>query len=262
MTQDERRMYLIQKLLSERKGYSNIKIPDDTDAKKTLLRSLMNVRMAMDTDDELLAVQDEYLREEIVNKGIVTIQNMDEVLDDIYIWRGDITRVKADAIVNAANSGMTGCYVPNHNCIDNCIHTYAGMELRNYCADMIRRQGHEEATGEAKITSAYNLPCNYIIHTVGPIVQGRLKSEHEELLKKCYESCLLLAQDNHINSIAFCCISTGVFGFPNERASKIAVNTVMKYKRRTKSKMKVIFNVFKEEDEKLYRREFERQITR
>ena len=255
-------MYLIQRLLNEKKEYSNIKIPDSIDAKKTLLRSLMNVRMAMDTDDELLEVQDEYLREEIVNKGIVTLQNMEEVLNDIYIWRGDITRIKADAIVNAANSGMTGCYVPNHNCIDNCIHTYAGMELRSYCADMMRRQGHEEATGEARITPAYNLPCNYIIHTVGPIVQGRLKNEHEELLKKCYESCLLLAQDNDINSIAFCCISTGVFGFPNDRASKIAVNTVMEYKRRTKSKMKVIFNVFKEEDEELYRREFERQITR
>ncbi len=168
------------------------------------------------------------------------------------MWKGDITRLQVGAIVNAANSGMTGCYRPCHNCIDNCIHTYAGIQLRNYCNDMMRKQGYEEPTGQAKITPAFNLPCDYVIHTVGPIVQGGLTEKHEELLKSCYRSCLELAEENGIESIAFCCISTGVFLFPNRRAAGLAVQTVKQYKERTNTKIKVIFNVFKDKDEQIY----------
>ena len=179
---------------------------------------------------------------------------MEELSPEIYLWKGDITRLQVGAIVNAANSGMTGCYQPCHNCIDNCIHTYAGIELRNYCNDIMQRQGYAEPTGQAKITPAFNLPCDYVIHTVGPIVRGKLTAEHERLLMSCYEACLRIAEENNVESIAFCCISTGVFMFPNERAAELAVQTVKQYKDRTKSKIKVIFNVFKEEDERIYRR--------
>ena len=181
------------------------------------------------------------------------MEDIREVQPDLSIWKGDITRLKVGAIVNAANSGMTGCYQPCHNCIDNCIHTYAGIQLRNYCNDMMIKQRHEEPTGHAKITPAFNLPCDHVIHTVGPIVQGRLTKGHERLLISCYESCLRIADENEVKSIAFCCISTGVFMFPNKRAAELAVQTVKQYKEKTKSKIKVIFNVFKEEDERLYK---------
>ena len=204
-------------------------------------------------DHAFLQIQDAYLSEENKKKGIVTLADMEEVQPDLYIWRGDITRLGVGAIVNAANSGMTGCYQPCHNCIDNCIHTYAGIQLRNYCNDMMAKQGHEEPTGQAKITPAFNLPCDYVIHTVGPIVQGKLTKQHEYLLISCYESCLGIADANEVNSIAFCCISTGVFMFPNKKAAELAVQTVKQYKEKTKSKIKVIFNVFKEEDERLYK---------
>ena len=172
---------------------------------------------------------------------------------EIYLWRGDITRLACGAIVNAANSGMTGCYQPCHNCIDNCIHTYAGIQLRNYCSDLMEKQGHEEPTGTAKITPAFNLPCEYVIHTVGPIVQGQLTQRQCLQLASCYRSCLELADRKQIRSIAFCCISTGVFLFPNEEAAQIAVKTVKDYKAETGSKIEVIFNVYKELDEQIYR---------
>lgn len=252
MDQKDRRRYLIERLLREQPKYDKIQIPDRDSEQKKLLRSLMNVRMPGGIDDIFLQVQDSYLSEEAEKKGIVTLADMDEIHPDIYLWKGDITRIKAGAIVNAANSGMTGCYQPCHNCIDNCIHTYAGIQLRNYCNDMMRKQGYQEPAGQAKITPSFNLPCDYVIHTVGPMVQGNLTEEHERLLRSCYESCLRIAEGHDVNSIAFCCISTGVFGFPNERAAQIAVETVKKYKAETKSKMKVVFNVFKEEDERLY----------
>ena len=170
----------------------------------------------------------------------------------LIIVRNDITKMKVDAIVNAANSGMTGCYQPWHNCIDNCIHTYAGVQLRLKCAEIMERQGFEEPTGQAKITPAYNLPCDYVIHTVGPIVQGKLTRQHCKLLESCYRSCLTLADENQVPSIAFCCISTGVFMFPNDKAAEIAVRTVQEYKAETGSKIEVIFNVFKEQDERIY----------
>ena len=253
MNQNDRRRYLIEGLLKEQPEYTNMKIPPETTRQKVLLRSLMNIRMPGEMDHAFLQIQDAYLSEENKKKGIVTLADMEEVQPDLYIWKGDITRLGVGAIVNAANSGMTGCYQPCHNCIDNCIHTYAGIQLRNYCNNMMIKQRHEEPTGQAKITPAFNLPCDYVIHTVGPIVQGKLKKEHERLLISCYESCLRIADENEVKSIAFCCISTGVFMFPNKRAAELAVQTVKQYKEKTKSKIKVIFNVFKEEDERLYK---------
>lgn len=253
MNQNDRRRYLIEGLLKEQPEYTNMKIPPETTRQKVLLRSLMNIRMPGEMDHAFLQIQDAYLSEENKKKGIVTLADMEKVQPDLYIWRGDITRLGVGAIVNAANSGMTGCYQPCHNCIDNCIHTYAGIQLRNYCNDMMAKQGHEEPTGRAKITPAFNLPCDYVIHTVGPIVQGKLTKQHEHLLISCYESCLRIADANEVNSIAFCCISTGVFMFPNKKAAELAVQIVKQYKEKTKSKIKVIFNVFKEEDERLYK---------
>ena len=252
MSQEERRKWLIQRLLEESPYYRNYRIPEEEQEQKVLLRSLMNVRMPGEIDQEFLAVQDAYLQQVNREKGIVTLDEMQEVQSDLYIWQGDITRLQTGAIVNAANSGMTGCYQPCHNCIDNCIHTYAGIQLRNYCNDLMQKQGKEEPTGQAKITPAFNLPCDYVIHTVGPIVEGFLRKKHEELLASCYRSCLKIADENRVQSIAFCCISTGVFLFPNRKAAEIAVKTVKKYKEDTKSPIKVIFNVFKEEDLEIY----------
>ena len=254
MKQTDRRIYLIQRLKEERHEYRNLLIPDSEQDQKMLLRALMNVRMPASIDDTYLSVQDAYLKEEIREKGIVSLSDMHEMQRDIYLYRGDITTLQVDAIVNAANSGMTGCYQPCHNCIDNCIHTYAGIQLRNTCNEIMEKQGYEEPAGKAKITEAYNLPCQYIIHTVGPVVQGELTDTHRQLLRSCYESCLKAAEEKQLVSIAFCCISTGVFMFPNEQAAKIAVQTVQQYKERTNSNIKVIFNVFKEEDQKIYER--------
>ncbi len=253
MTQEERRIYLINYLLSEQEKYKEIGIPSDERGRKELLRSLMNVRLPAPVSDEYVEIESEYLREETGKKGVTLLSELTPAEKEIYLWQGDITTLAADAIVNAANSQMLGCFVPLHNCIDNCIHTFAGVGLRNLCAEIMEKQGHEEPTGTAKITSAFNLPCKYVIHTVGPIVSGRLTGEHRELLASSYKSCLSLADENGCKSIAFCCISTGVFGFPQREAAKIAVNTVKEYKEKTKSKIEVIFNVFKDEDYGIYR---------
>lgn len=252
MNQSERRRYLIQKLLNEQKEYSNYSIPEDSQGQKDLLRGLLNVRAPKVLSREFLKIQDEYLKEETEKKGITELDDLTPVEQGIYLWQGDITTLRCDAIVNAANSGMTGCYVPNHRCIDNCIHTFAGVQLRLECARIMLEQGYEEPTGQAKITKAYNLPCNYILHTVGPIIQGKLTKRDEELLASCYRSCLELAEINRIRSIAFCCISTGEFHFPNQKAAEIAVQTVMEYRRKTGSRMEVIFNVFKDLDKEIY----------
>ena len=254
MNQDERRKYLIEELLKEQKQYRDIELPQSEEGQRRLLRSLMNVRMPGRISIDFLKEQDIYLKQINEERGIVRIEDLKPVQPQIYIWKGDITRLNAGAIVNAANSGMTGCYQPCHNCIDNCIHTYAGIQLRNKCAEIMELQGCEEPTGQAKITPAYNLFCDYIIHTVGPIVRGRLTAKHEKQLESCYESCLRLADSYNISSIAFCCISTGVFMFPNERAAQIAVDTVKKYKKDNESNIKVIFNVFKDIDEQIYRK--------
>jgi O-acetyl-ADP-ribose deacetylase (regulator of RNase III) len=258
MNQSEKRIYLIKELVAENPNLRGTGIPADSGDQRRVLRSLMNIRWAAPISEEFEKVQDEYLQEINKDRGIVEIDELEENEKDLYVWQGDITRLRVGAIVNAANSGMTGCYSPCHACIDNCIHTYAGIQLRNYCQDMMdtlaKEHGgtYEEPTGLAKITPAFNLPCDYVIHTVGPIVSGGLTKEHERLLASCYESCLETADENEVSSIAFCCISTGVFMFPNERAAEIAVDTVRSYKEKTGSGIKVIFNVFKDLDKELY----------
>ena len=247
--QREKREFLIQKLIDEQPRYRDLRIPVDEAEQKALLRSLMNVRPPLPIEDDFLTVQDTYLREETARKGITDIADLTPATPGIYLWQGDITTLKCGAIVNAANSGMTGCYVPCHGCIDNAIHTYAGVQLRLACAELMKKQGYEEPTGQAKLTPAYNLPCDYVIHTVGPIIHGHVTRRDRELLASCYRSCLELAQQNGINSVAFCCISTGEFHFPNKEAAKIAVDTVRQYRRNTE----VVFNVFKNVDYEIYR---------
>lgn len=258
MNQAERRLYLIHTLLSERPSCRRQEIPKDAARQRVLLRGLMNVRPAKQISPEFLSVQDEYLRQELSEAGVTHVEDLQPVSDELYLWQGDITKLSCGAIVNAANSGMTGCYVPNHACIDNCIHTYAGVQLRLDCAEIMEKQGHEEPTGQAKLTRAYNLPCSFVLHTVGPIVTGEPTKEDEQLLASCYRSCLSLAEENGVKSIAFCCISTGVFHFPNERAAEIAIDTVRQYKSETGSEMKVIFNVFKDLDKEIYERLLQR----
>ena len=253
MTQAERRRYLIQALLEERPEYADIQIPPDVPEQKRLLRSLFNVRMPRSISEDFLKVQDAYLQEEIRRKGITGLDSLHPVREGIYLWQGDITTLRCAAIVNAANSGMLGCFVPCHGCIDNAIHTFAGVQLRLACARIMDGQGRQEETGGAKLTPAFNLPCRYILHTVGPIVSGRLTQRDCDLLASCYRSCLELAEENHIKSVAFCCISTGEFHFPNQQAAEIAVNTVMEFKEKTPSNMEVIFNVFKNMDAAIYR---------
>ena len=253
MTQDKKRQYLITELLKERSEYADISIPNYETEQKKLLRALFNVRLPVPIGDAFLRVQDEYLQEEIAQKGITSIDDLEPVKPDIYLWQGDITTLKCDAIVNAANSQMLGCFCPNHGCIDNAIHTFSGLQLRLKCAEIMQKQGKNEETGKAKITPAYNLPCKYILHTVGPIVTGELTAGDCELLRSCYRSCLALADEYELNSVAFCCISTGEFHFPNDKAAKIAIETVGEYKKLTNSKIKVIFNVFKKSDYEIYR---------
>lgn len=249
MIQEERQIYLLQKLIDEHPQYNDIKIPQDTAEQKQLLRALLNIRMPKNIIEDFLTVQDDYLQEEIATKGITGIADLSPISDGIYLWQGDITTLSCDAIVNAANSGMTGCYAPCHGCIDNAIHTYAGVQLRLECARQMLEQGHEEETGKAKITPAYNLPCKYVLHTVGPVISGRVTKADRQLLASCYRSCLELAEQNGIKSIAFCCISTGEFHFPNDLAAEIAVKTVKQYQ----CDMEVIFNVFRDIDYKIYR---------
>ncbi len=249
MTQAEKRVFLIQKLLGENPRYGDLAVPSKETEQKTLLRSLMNVRPPKAIGKDFLTVQDEYLREETAQKGVTDLADLTPAEPGIYLWQGDITTLRCDAIVNAANSGMTGCYAPCHGCIDNCIHTFAGVQLRLDCAELMRKQGHEEPTGQARLTPAYNLPCKYVLHTVGPIIYRDVTAEDEELLSSCYRSCLELARENGIKSVAFCCISTGEFHFPNERAAKIAVDTARRYQ----GDIEVIFNVFKDVDYRIYR---------
>ncbi len=250
MTQQDRRLYLIKTLLLEQPQYKDMQIPHNDAEQRRLLRSLMNVRHPKAIGDDFLKVQDEYLQTEIAEKGITDIADLEQIENGIYLWQGDITTLKCDAIVNAANSGMTGCYAPCHACIDNAIHTYAGIQLRLECAEMMEKQGYAEPTGKAKITKAYNLPSKYVVHTVGPIIYDKVRRSDEKLLMSCYRSCLEIAKENGVKSIAFCCISTGEFHFPNERAAELAVQTVQEYR----SEVEVIFNVFKDTDYEIYRR--------
>lgn len=254
MEQSERRAYLLRALLDEQIMYRGTEIPRSEEAQKRLLRSLFNIRSPKPADEKFLKVQDEYLRLETEAKGVTDIDELEPVKGDIYLWQGDITTLKCDAIVNAANSEMLGCFYPCHGCIDNAIHTFAGIQLRLKCAELMQKQGKSEPTGKAKITPGYNLPSKYVLHTVGPIICGSLTRRDCELLASCYRSCLDVAEENGLRSVAFCCISTGEFHFPNDKAAEIAVNTVEEFKRETNSKIKVVFNVFKDCDREIYAR--------
>ena len=219
MTQTERSEYLLKILLAEQPRYAATDIPASVAEQKRLLRALMNVRAPKPISEDFLEVQDAYLQEELAQKKVTDLADLTPEEPGIYLWQGDITTLRCDAIVNAANSGMTGCYYPCHGCIDNAIHSYAGIQLRLACDAIIKEQGHEEPTGMAKLTEAYNLPCKYVLHTVGPIITGPLTKKDEDLLVSCYRSCLQLAEAHGLKSVAFCCISTGEFRFPNQRAA-------------------------------------------
>lgn len=258
MTQQERRIWLIRHLMEERPEYRQLEIPADSYGQKQLLRSLMNVRPPKPISEKFLNIQDDYLTKELQRKEIITLRDLTPIQKNIYLWKGDITALAVDAIVNAANSALLGCFIPCHSCIDNAIHSAAGLQLREACSDIMSQQNREEETGKAKLTPAFNLPSRYVIHTVGPIVRGILKKQDCDLLASCYRSCLELAAQQGLSSIAFCCISTGEFHFPNKAAADIAVQTVQTFLSEWNSahenKMEVIFNVFKEEDDDIYRK--------
>ena len=251
MTQEERRIALIQFLLAERQE-RNIPLPSSEAEQKRLLRGLMNVRSPHPIGQEFLQLQDEYLQEEQRRRGVTDWRTLSPIRDGLYLWRGDITMLRCDAIVNAANSAMLGCFYPCHGCIDNAIHTFAGVQLRLYLDEQMKEQGHDEPVGQAKLTPAFNLPCRYVLHTVGPYVGGRLTEAHRAQLASCYRSCLETAEQHGLENVAFCCISTGEFHFPREEAAQIAIQTVQTYQKH--SAIKVIFNVFQESDERLYQR--------
>ncbi len=256
MTNLEKLLFLNRVLINEMPQYKSQagEFPTSYQEQRRLLRSLMNVRPALPLDEEFLKVQNEFLSEEVKAKGVVKLSELSPTKADkrLYLWRGDITTLEVDAIVNASNSALLGCFIPCHGCIDNAIHSVSGLQLRRECDEIMKVQGHEEKTGCAKITGAYNLPSKYVIHTVGPIIGGRVSKKDCELLASCYRSCLEIAVSKNLQSIAFCCISTGEFHFPNDRAARIAVNTVREFINNTNSEIEVIFNVFKEKDHALY----------
>lgn len=254
MTQQERLRYLVEGLVAEYKEKHNehIDIPMNEEEQFNLFRALCNIRSAGSMPAEWMKIQDEYLTELAREKGIVTINDMEKRAPQIYLWQGDITRLSVDAIVNAANNQLLGCFAPNHRCIDNAIHTFAGIELRMACSRMIEYMDMPEKTGVARKTYGFNLPAKHVIHTVGPIIYDSLTDIEREQLASCYRSCLELANAYSLQSIAFCCISTGEFRFPNEEAAQIAIDTVRTYLKETNSKIQVVFNVFKDIDYDIY----------
>lgn len=254
MTQTERLLFLIRYLINENNQLTSIDIPAEDMARKRLLRSLMNIRPPKAVSGEFLEIQNEYLQEECNRKGVISPDNLSSAEQGIYLWQGDITRLAADAIVNAANSALLGCFVPCHGCIDNAIHSAAGVELRLECSRIMEKQKGKEPAGKAKITKAYHLPCRYVLHTVGPVIRGQVTPKDCALLSDCYRSCLQLAAAYQLKSIAFCCISTGEFHFPNEKAAEIAIQTVKAFKAANQNGLEVIFNVFKDSDFEIYRR--------
>ncbi len=254
MTQEQRADFLIRYLLDERGNAADARLPDTLPEKRRLLRSLMNVRPPAPIREDFLTVQDAYLAARLAERGVTHLSDLTPVQPGLYLWQGDITTLAADAIVNAANSQLLGCFIPCHSCIDNAIHTYAGVQLRLACARLMAEQGTEEPTGSAKITPGYNLPCRRVLHTVGPIVGEVVTPSDRELLAGCYRSCLELAAANGLRSVAFCCISTGEFHFPNELAARIATQTVRQWQRQNPERIEVIFNVFKDCDREIYRR--------
>jgi len=253
---------LIQKLnemlLSEQPAYhaQAAQVEETQEAQRELLRALMNVRLPRLLSEEFLRMQDALLSAERKARGVVDVMTLPAVPSDarIVLWQGNITRLNADAIVNAANSALLGCFIPCHHCIDNAIHSAAGLQLRAACGELMKRQGHPEPTGAAKITAGYNLPARHVLHTVGPIVHSTLTEEHRQLLASCYRSCLTLAAKNGLKSVAFCCISTGEFHFPNDAAAEIAVREVRAFLAENTSVERVVFNVFKDADLHIYER--------
>ena len=253
MNQAERRIWLIRALLDERQDGRTIAVPARASGQRDLLRALMNVRPPEALADEKLNIQDAYLQQRLLERGGATDAGALPYRNRVAIWRGDITLLKADAIVNAANSQMLGCFVPGHRCIDNAIHTYAGMQLRLACAGLMCKHGHEEPTAHVKVTPAFNLPSNYVFHTVGPIVPGHKPGPREELLlRRCYTSCLEEATHQGLGTLAFCCISTGVFGYQQEAAARVAIDAVRHHLDHNDPDLKVIFNVFLASDEAIY----------
>ena len=259
MTQEQRLDKLVEAFKADSVQYKDLQTPEDNEGKRRILRSLMNIRMPRKMNDSILKVQDEYLRERIREKGIVTLSEIPVIRDGMSIWQGDITRLAVDAIVNAANSQMLGCFVPMHTCIDNCIHTFAGVQLRAECSRQMNQlrirygRDYEQPTAVPMLTDAYNLPAKKIVHIVGPIVEDRLTPALEQDLADCYRNTLDLCAENALRSVAFCCISTGVFRFPNQRAAEIAVETVSHWLAEHKGRIdRVIFNVFKDEDRAYY----------
>ena len=256
MTQEQRLDTLVEAFKADSVQYKDLQTPADTEGKRRILRSLMNIRMPKKLDDSILTVQDEYLRERVLENGIVTLSEIPVIRNGMSIWQGDITRLAVDAIVNAANSQMLGCL---HTCIDNCIHTFAGVQLRAECSRQMNQlrikygKDYEQPTAVPMLTDAYNLPAKKVIHIVGPIVQYELMPELEMDLADCYLNTLDMCLDNNLKSVAFCCISTGVFHFPNKRAAEIAVSTVDSWLSQHPGAIeRVIFNVFKDEDKKNY----------
>lgn len=272
MNENKETELLLDKLKEDSTQYKNLETAQYSPAeKKNVIRSLMNIRMPRALSHELLCLQDSYLQEELAAKGVVTLSDIPTIkeqfgstapfAEQISVWQGDITRLKTDAIVNAANSQMLGCFVPCHRCIDNAIHSAAGMQLREECSRIMDRRRikygrqYEEPTGTATLTGGYNLPCRYIIHTVGPIVYGGLTDALCQDLQNCYENVLKCCVENKIRSVAFCCISTGEFRFPKERAAEIAWETVTAFfKRHGDCIDRVIFNVFQDSDREIYER--------
>ncbi len=253
ITQEQRADFLIRCLLDERKEYQNIAPPASLPEKRRLLRSLMNVRPPVPAGEVFLKIQDAYLQERLTERGVTKAEDLTPVQPGLSLWQGDITTLAADAIVNAANSQMLGCFVPCHGCIDNAIHTYAGVQLRLECARIMAGQKEKEWMGKAKITKAYNLPCRYVLHTVGPIIYRSVTKTDRELLASCYRSCLELAATYGLHSVAFCCISTGEYHFPNKLAAEIAVQTVKAWQQQNPKQIEVIFNVFKDSDCEIYK---------
>ncbi len=258
-TQHQRLDFLVEAFKKDSVRYRDLKTPYSTEEKRELLRSLMNIRMPKALPEEVLLVQDEYLKQRAEEKGIVRPDDIPVIRDGMCIWQGDITRLSADAIVNAANSQMLGCFVPMHSCIDNAIHTFAGVQLRAECSrkmNHLRKKygpGYEQPTAVPMLTDAYNLPAKKVIHVVGPIVENDLTPALEQDLALCYRNTLDLCRENDLRSVAFCCISTGVFRFPAGRAAEIAVSTVEEWMSANPGAMdRVIFNVFKDEDKAIY----------
>ena len=258
-TQEERLDYLVEEFKADSDEYKDLQTSKSVEEKRRILRSLMNIRMPKEISSEILKVQDEYLSERVVEKGIVNLPDIPVIRDGLSIWQGDITRLSVDAIVNAANSQMLGCFVPMHTCIDNCIHTFAGVQLRSECNRQMNElrirygKDYEQPTAVPMLTDAYNLPAKKVVHIVGPIVQHRLTPELEKDLENCYRNTLDMCAGNGLKSVAFCCISTGVFRFPNKRAAEIAVSTVTEWLHSNPGRVeRVIFNVFKDEDKTIY----------